>query len=175
MASKSDILKEASKYDAKYGFPDGFIASVIKIESAFNVNAERQESGGRYSMGLMQVLRGGGAVDEYEKIYGQKSDEFFYNWKNNIKVGSWYLGEKIGSYLDRFKHDHTVENYVIAYNAGIGNLNKYKKTGSLPSYTKKYLEKMQSNGIPIRVLAKGAGIFFSCPCCHSDLQLSQVR
>lgn len=159
MTLREEIEQEASKYDKKYGFSDGFISSIIRIESAYNPDAFRKESRGRYSMGLMQVLRGEGAVDEYEAVHGHREDEWYYDWKNNIKVGAWYLGVKILSYLQKWNHDFTERNYIIAYNAGIGNLNKYHAGMiDLPSYTKVYLEKMFENGINVdaELLKKGS-------------------
>lgn len=134
------MIKElAEKYNKKYGFPDLFIESVINIESAGNPLAHRLESRGRYSMGLMQVLRGGGAVDDWERLNGYKIDAWYYLPENNIKVGAWYLGKKIPQMIERHGQDDTLRNRIIAYNAGIGNLIK----GIVPTTTQSYLDKME--------------------------------
>lgn len=134
----------------KYGVDENLVNAVIQIESAGNPDAYRDEGKGRYSLGLMQLMRGGGAVDEYEKKFGKKSDDWFKDPKNNIHVGTWYLGEKINGYLEKYGHDKTVENMIIAYNAGIGTLNKIKSgQRDIPQVTKDYLEKLSNYGIDV--------------------------
>jgi len=152
MTQRERIEDLAARYDRKYGFPKGFLSAIIQIESNYDPKAFRKESGGRYSMGLMQVLRGG-AIDEYEKVYGSKPDSWYYDIENNIKVGAWYLGEKIPRLLKHFDQVNTIKNVVWAYNAGIGNLIK----GVFPDITKLYVKKLQRHGIDISIQSGGAG------------------
>ena len=169
--TREEIKQIAARYAAKYGLPSDFVNAVIQIESNYNPNAYRAESGGRYSMGLMQVLRGGGAVDEFEKVHGMKSDDWYYDVENNIKAGTWFLGSKIIDQLNHFNQPVTVRNIIIAYNAGIGNLIK----GNDPSYTRVYLDKIQKAGFDIGTNpVKSGAFFFDCPCCGNRIQVSKV-
>jgi len=132
---KELILSKASYYDRRYSFPDGFIAAIISIESNFKVRANGD--GGR-AFGLMQILRGG-ALTEYEDRKRVKiSDEEAYDIDTNLKIGCWYLGERIPEYLARYNHEYNLKNVIICYNAGIGKLNK----GIIPAGTRDYFRKM---------------------------------
>lgn len=132
---KEFIESKLDFYDSMYGFDKGFLSAIVQIESSFNPDA--LGDGGR-SFGLMQIMRGG-ALSDYEKQKGVTiSDKQAFDIDTNLKIGTWYLGERIPEFLSRYGHDHTIENVVIAYNAGIGNLNK----GIVPAGTKHYLKKV---------------------------------
>lgn len=174
--TREQIDQIAQKYERKYGLPTGFISAVIEIESAYNPDAYRDESKGRYSIGLMQVLRGGGAIDEWEKIHGRQQDYRYYDPEYNIRVGAWYLGEKIPAYLERYELPNTIRNVIVAYNAGIGNLIK----GRVPLVTQNYLRKVSKlTSIDLDESADvfkldSQAFFFSCPCCGHRLEVSAV-
>lgn len=56
----------------------------------------------------------------------------------NRRVADWYLNKRIPQMIRHFKKPDTVENRLIAYNAGIA----YVKNGkTLPDLTKRYLQK----------------------------------
>jgi soluble lytic murein transglycosylase-like protein len=67
-----------------------------------------------------------------------------YDVKLNKKVAVWYLTRRIPQMLRAKGKPVTVENILIAYNAGIGRVVK----GIKPSETRQYLKKYQK-------LAKG--------------------
>ena len=93
--TREQIDQYADQQNKKYNLPEGLIKAIIQIESNYDIDAFRQESNGRYSIGLMQILRGG-AIDDFESINRViKTDDYYYDPKNNIDVGTWYLGERI--------------------------------------------------------------------------------
>lgn len=113
------IISEMSK---KYDVPFDLIKSVINAESSFDSNATSRTG----AMGLMQLM------PETAKWLGVDNA---YNAKQNIEGGTKYL-----SYLlDRF--DNNLKLSVAAYNAGPGNVTKYK---GIPPFqeTQNYVKKI---------------------------------
>ena len=162
--TNEEIDQYADEQNKKYNLPEGLIKAVIQIESNYDINALKQESNGRYSIGLMQILRGG-AIDVYERLKRvTKDDNFYYEPKNNIDVGSWYLGERIPYLLNHYKHQKTLDNLIICYNAGIGNLNK----GHTPISTKEYISKIKEK---LGIKEEFNTFFFSCPHCSSKINI----
>jgi len=68
-----------------------------------------------------------------------------YNPANNYRVANWYMNIRIPQLLKHFGHEDNIENRLIAYNMGIGKLNKWIKNGGkycdLPRETRNYLKK----------------------------------
>ena len=65
-----------------------------------------------------------------------------YNPEINVRIGTWYINERIPQMLKSFGIEDTVENRLIAYNFGVGNLRKYLKgEKKLPRETRNYLRK----------------------------------
>ena len=92
-----------------------FVHSVIRQESAFNKKAKSSAG----AMGLMQLMPAT-AGDEAKKLNITIEDKDLYKPSINIKLGSNHLDGLMQKYNDNF-----VE-VLYAYNAGPGNLNKYK-------------------------------------------------
>lgn len=66
-----------------------------------------------------------------------------YNPKINVKIGTWYINQRIPQMLKAYDIEDTIENRLIAYHDGIGNLQKYlkgkRKLGkAMKSYLIKY-------------------------------------
>lgn len=56
----------------------------------------------------------------------------------NFEIADWYMNVRIPSMFKYFNIKDTVQNRIIAYNAGISYLTKKKE---IPTITKKYIEK----------------------------------
>ena len=60
-----------------------------------------------------------------------------FNTKINEQIAYWYLEKRIPQLLRHYKKEITIDNILICYNAGIGNLLK----GNIPIETKNYIKK----------------------------------
>ena len=110
--------KQYSKYVEKYAKENDIdpllIYSIIKTESNFNEKAKSKSE----AVGLMQIMLPT-AQDVGKSLETQEiTEESLYNPEINIKIGIKYfknLIEKYGNY----------NLAIIAYNAGMGNLDKW--------------------------------------------------
>jgi len=137
---------------ARAEMPDIDIAAIVQIESSGNPMAISQD----YCRGLMQISNS--VLREYndytikyclgtyengflaQPVAYTKQDLF--NSKINIQIGTWYLTERIPQMLRHYKLPVTIDNILIAYNFGIGNLVKYRQGRvGLPTETRNYLKK----------------------------------
>lgn len=119
------------------------IPCIIQIESSGNPNAVSQDG----CIGLMQVSLS--AYDEfYQKACRELGRKMAYDPRElfdpefNQVVGTWYVNVRIPEMLQAYKIPDTINNRLIAYNWGIGNLRKYlqgKKT--MPKETRNYIAK----------------------------------
>ena len=112
---------------------------IAMIESSNNPMAYNEKSG---AVGLYQITLP--ALKDYNlaHIRGGYSLEDMYNQDKAYIVANWYLNNKIPRYLNNLNIEDTIENRLISYNWGIGNLNKYKKgLLQLPKETKDYIIK----------------------------------
>ena len=109
-----------SVYGEKYGVDENLIFAVIKAESNFNKNAVSNKG----AIGLMQLME-----ETAKDVVNKNNMQFNYdnlkeellNVDNNINVGTMYLK----GLLDRYKN---IELAVVAYNAGIGNVDEWIKS-----------------------------------------------
>ena len=129
---------------------------IAQIESGGNPNAYNKESG---AIGLMQitdiVLReyNKWSMKSYTVAYENgflvepivyKTQDLF-NPEINKQIGTWYLNRIWRHYLPYYKLEQSIENLLIAYNFGIGNLVKYRQGKiKLPKETKDYLLKYKA-------------------------------
>lgn len=112
------------------GVAADLVRAVIQVESAFNPGAVSVKG----AMGLMQLM------PETARELGV-SDPF--NPEQNIRGGVKYLKQL----LDRY--DNKVELALAAYNAGIGNVEKY---GNVPPFkeTRNYVDKITRAAPPVQ-------------------------
>lgn len=125
---KAEIVKLIQQKAAKYGVPSGLLTAIVQRESAFDVNARGADN----EVGLAQLLRGG-AIAEWEQYKAPLGD--YAKPDNNLEVAAWYLGKRIPAMLRHYGKPVTIENRVIAYNAGIGRV----LSGEVPGLTKDYV------------------------------------
>ena len=119
------------------------LEAIIKIESGGNPNAFNERSGAR---GLCQITKV--CWEEFNHFKGRvpfnpKIEELFDPWMNR-KVADWYLNTRIPEMLVAFNIPVTIDNILIAYNWGIGNLAKlyrHERGKTLPKETADYLKK----------------------------------
>lgn len=138
-------VEYVEKYAEECDLDPLLIYSIIKAESNFNEKAKSNSN----AIGLMQVMlstaREMGEKLEIEEI----TEEKLYEPETNIKIGVKYfksLLEKYGNY----------NMAIIAYNAGMGNLDKWieqgiiddegKNVDNIPfKETKNYVKKILQN------------------------------
>lgn len=116
--------KEYEEYVYKYSKElniDPMLAfAIIKTESNFKEDIVSRSG----AIGLMQLMEDT-AKEQAEKLGMSYNSETLYNPEDNIKLGLYYF-DTLFNYFD--------ENYVlafVAYNAGLGNTNKWIKEGIL--------------------------------------------
>lgn len=117
----NDIISETA---FKYGIDEQLIHSIIKNESNYNSHA-RSSAGAEGLMQLMpQTARGLGVTDSYSP-------------KQNIEGGTKYLSQMLKRY------DGDLKLALAAYNAGPGNVDKYK---GVPPFkeTQNYVNKVMN-------------------------------
>ena len=113
-----DMVVNASQ---RHGVPTSLIHAVIEKESAYNPSATSR----RRARGLMQV------TPETARFVGVGNSRRLYDPQTNINTGTAYLKYLLAN------HD-TVDEALAAYNAGPGNVKKYK---GVPPFreTKRYV------------------------------------
>jgi len=122
---------QAKPSKAKMSPADLDMDKIIQIESSGDPNAENKRTGAR---GLCQITRP--TWEECVKLMGVNWswDEAFDPEKNRA-VGEFYANVRIPEMLRAHRIPDTIESRIVAYNWGIGHLNRtFKK------YVKDYLE-----------------------------------
>ena len=144
---------EINELADKYNLDRYLVASVINIESSYDVNALSKAG----AMGLMQLLPSTASeMASRLKIDFEKND--LYDVRTNIELGCYYL-----SYLmDMF--DENVVNVLSAYNWGLqnvkdwiakGNVGKDGEITNIPiAETQNYIKKFESNAFVYRNIYK---------------------
>ena len=116
------------------------IMRVVSLESSGDAGVFNPAS---KACGLMQITPI--CLREWNQNHPLDSYDFddLFNAEVNIKIGTWYINEKIPKYLNFYKIADTLENRLIAYNWGIGNLTKYYRGADIkiPEETKNYVKK----------------------------------
>ena len=105
------------KYSDIYGLDKYLVASVIKAESNFNVDATSLKD----ARGLMQITPSTGEWIAEQMNLVEFSSDKLYDPEQNIFMGCWYI--------DNLRKEFN-DNYLLilsAYNAGRGNVNKWLK------------------------------------------------
>jgi soluble lytic murein transglycosylase-like protein len=107
---------------------------ISQIESGNNPKAFNSRSG---AVGLYQITAI--CLKDYnqELSLSVKKKELF-NAETNFKIASWFLNKRIPQLLRRLGLEDTLENRLIAYNAGISYVKNRKP---LPKETIAYIAK----------------------------------
>lgn len=111
--------------------------AVAQIESSGCLQKQ-----GRYehAVGCFQITAP--VVAEWNQFHPDEKIQHQDLMDNNLnrRVADWYLNKRIPAMIRHFKKPDTIENRLIAYNAGIA----YVKNGkSLPAITQSYLKKYE--------------------------------
>ncbi|MBY0494372.1 MAG: lytic transglycosylase domain-containing protein [Cyanobacteria bacterium] len=129
------ISHKSARYDTaineharRQGVAEDLVRAVIQVESAFNPNAVSNKG----AMGLMQLM------PQTATELGVKDP---FDPEQNIRGGVKYLKQLLERY------DNKVELALAAYNAGIGNVEKY---GAVPPFkeTRNYVNKITNAAPP---------------------------
>jgi soluble lytic murein transglycosylase-like protein len=115
-----DLIREAAK---KYDLNPVLIRSVIRMESAFDLFAVSKAG----AMGLMQLM------PEVAQEYGV-TDPF--DARQNIMAGSWLLRDLLE------RHDGNLALTLASYNAGPGNVAKYRNKVPPFKETQNYVKRI---------------------------------
>ena len=134
------------KYAKEYEIDPLWIYSIVKAESNYNINAKSNSN----AIGLMQIMLStakeiGSEINFEEDI----TEEKLYEPEINIQIGTAYF--KI--LLEKYNNTNLA---LIAYNAGMGNLDKWLEQGIIDSQgenldnipyaeTKNYVKKILQN------------------------------
>jgi soluble lytic murein transglycosylase-like protein len=110
------------------------MAIVSQIESNNNANAFNSGSG---AIGLCQVTPI--LLKEYNQIWGEnfRRHELF-NPQVNMQIAEWYMNQRIPYLLKHFNQPDTLENRLLAYNAGIRAVIKHRMPKESRNYILKY-------------------------------------
>ena len=106
------------KYAKENDIEKELVYAIIKIESNFNPNAKSKKD----AIGLMQIMESTGK-EVGKKLELKITEEDLYKPKTNIKIGTKYLADLIEKYEGNYSMA------IIAYNAGIGNVDKWIEEG----------------------------------------------
>ncbi len=106
------------KYSKEYNIESYMVYAIIKAESNFNENAKST----RNAVGLMQIMENT-AIETANKMGLNVTKEDLFNPELNIKVGLKYFC----NLLEKYNNNYYLA--IIAYNAGIGNVDKWLEEG----------------------------------------------
>ena len=134
------------KYAKEYEIDPLWIYSIVKAESNYKINAKSKSN----AIGLMQIMLStakeiGSEINFEEDI----TEEKLYEPETNIQIGTAYYKILLEKY-------NNINLALIAYNAGMGNLDKWLEQGiidpqgenleNIPyAETKNYVKKILQN------------------------------
>lgn len=107
------------KYSEENGIDKYLVYAIIKAESNFDPNVKSNAD----ARGLMQLMEET-AVERSNAIEGTEIEAYdLYDPETNIKLGTSYFAYLLGLY------DNNIVLAIIAYNAGLGNVEQWIKDG----------------------------------------------
>jgi soluble lytic murein transglycosylase-like protein len=106
-----DIANSVYKASARYNVPPEMILAVIRIESAFDVNAQSDKG----AVGLMQILPSTAQEIAQELRMDWRGEQILRDPSANIEMGTYYLTKLIGQFND-------LSVALAAYNHGPGRI-----------------------------------------------------
>lgn len=106
------------KYAEEYNIDKYLVYAIIKAESNFKEDAKSTSN----AVGLVQMMEAT-AIETANKMDLNITKEDLFNPELNIKIGLKYFT----SLLDKYNGNYNLA--IIAYNAGIGNVDKWIKEG----------------------------------------------
>lgn len=129
---------------ASTGLADGIkvnMQAIAMIESSGDPQAYNERTN---AVGLYQITLP--CLADYNQAHilgGYNHEDMFHPSRAHI-VASWYINKKIPSYMKYYKIEDSINNRLIAYNWGIGNLRKWvrsERTYKIPKETSDYIVK----------------------------------
>jgi hypothetical protein len=117
--------------------------TVFAIESSGNPEAHNKDSDARGKGQITPVV-----LKEFNMLTGSNvKPHQLFNEGINIKISDWYMNQRIPKLLKEFGLEDNVQNRLISYNFGIGNLGKVSRgEKTLPKETREYLIKYDLGG-----------------------------
>jgi membrane-bound lytic murein transglycosylase C len=120
----NEYLATVASEAKKQNLPPSLLLAVMETESHFNPRARSAVP----AYGLMQLVPRSGAMDAYQKVYGEKTllgAEYLYQPDNNMELGAAYLHILHNRYLRHITDPDSLQFCAIAaYNTGAGNVAK---------------------------------------------------
>lgn len=110
------------KYAKEYDIDKYLVYAIIKAESNFKEDAKSASN----AVGLMQIMEAT-AIETANKMDLKITKEDLFNPELNIKIGLKYFT----SLLDKYDDNYNLA--IIAYNAGIGNVDRWIADGVIKS------------------------------------------
>ena len=118
---KKDYSEYVIKYSQKYEVDENLIYALIKAESNFKADAVSNKN----AQGLMQLMFA--TAEEVANKNGiELTEENILDPEININIGTKYISTLLEKY-------ECVELAIAAYNAGIGNVDKWIEKGIIKS------------------------------------------
>ena len=121
MIYKIDYKDYVEKYAQEYEIDPLLVYSIIKVESNFKEEATSHKG----AIGLMQLMDKTAKEIAQNNVMEFETGVTLYNPEKNIKLGIIYLAD-----LEKIFNNIPV---MLAYNAGIGNVNKWIEEGIIKS------------------------------------------
>lgn len=125
-----DIANSIYRASTRYNVPPEMILAVIRIESAFDVNAQSDKG----AVGLMQILPSTAQEIAQELRIDWRGEQILRDPSANIEMGTYYLTKLIGQFND-------LSVALAAYNHGPGRIAELEQAAAdLPmGYSEKVL------------------------------------
>lgn len=124
----------AERMGAKYGVRTARIIAIIAAESGGNPKAISRSG----ANGAMQVTTGTGRGIARALGKTDYTNQSLFDPEINIEFGTYYYAQNVARY------DGDEDLALAAYNAGPGGADRYKRSGTLPRETQRYIPTVKS-------------------------------